>query len=116
MMSSDADSAVPEEAKTATAAMPVIEDQATIPKEISPVFHQFLDATYQLLRQHPTRFEFNERFLAPAAHHPYSCQYGTFLCNNERQRHEARLRSGPSLCRTISYRGAASSPTRATTP
>jgi hypothetical protein len=24
-------------------------------------------------------------------YHVYSCQYGTFLCNNERQRHEAKL-------------------------
>ncbi|KAK4156707.1 protein-tyrosine phosphatase-like protein [Chaetomidium leptoderma] len=79
-----------DEAKQATA--PVAEDQATRPKDVSPVFHQFLDATYQLLRQHPTRFEFNERFLRRLFYHVYSCQYGTFLFNNERQRHEARLR------------------------
>ncbi|EGO58196.1 hypothetical protein NEUTE1DRAFT_82509 [Neurospora tetrasperma FGSC 2508] len=69
----------------------VAENMATRPKDISPVFHQFLDATYQLLRQHPTRFEFNERFLRRLYYHVYSCQYGTFLFNNERQRHEARL-------------------------
>ncbi|KAK0711412.1 protein-tyrosine phosphatase-like protein [Lasiosphaeris hirsuta] len=67
------------------------EGQATKLKDISPVFHQFLDATYQLLRQHPTRFEFNERFLRRLLYHVYSCQYGTFLLNNERQRHEAKL-------------------------
>jgi len=67
------------------------EGQATQLKNVSPVFHQFLDATYQLLRQHPTRFEFNERFLRRLLYHVYSCQYGTFLCNNERQRHEAKL-------------------------
>lgn len=65
--------------------------QATRPKDISPVFHQFLDATYQLLRQHPTRFEFNERFLRRLLYHSYSCQYGTFLYDNERQRREAGL-------------------------
>jgi hypothetical protein len=70
---------------------PVTEDQATSLRNISPVFHQFLDATYQLLRQHPTRFEFNERFLRRLLYHLYSCQYGTFLFNNERQRHEAKL-------------------------
>lgn len=70
---------------------PVIEDQATRPKEISPVFHQFLDAVYQLLRQHPTRFEFNERFLRRLLYHLYSCQYGTFLLNNEKQRKDAKL-------------------------
>lgn len=70
---------------------PVIEDQATRPKEMSPVFHQFLDAVYQLLRQHPTRFEFNERFLRRLLYHLYSCQYGTFLLNNEKQRKDAKL-------------------------
>ncbi|KAL8773002.1 MAG: hypothetical protein Q9209_002022 [Squamulea sp. 1 TL-2023] len=58
-------------------------------KETSPVFHQFLDATYQLLYQYPTRFEFNERFLRRLLYHLYSCQYGTFLYNNERERIEA---------------------------
>lgn len=69
----------------------VVEDQATRPKEMSPVFHQFLDAVYQLLRQYPTRFEFNERFLRRLFYHLYSCQYGTFLLNNEKQRKDARL-------------------------
>ena len=60
-------------------------------KETSPVFHQFLDATYQLLHQHPTRFQFNERFLRRLLYHLYSCQYGTFLYNNEKERVEARV-------------------------
>lgn len=62
----------------------------TKPKETSPIFHQFLDATYQLQYQHPTRFEFNERFLRRLLYHLYSCQYGTFLFDNELQRVEAR--------------------------
>jgi hypothetical protein len=66
--------------------------ESTKPKETSPVFHQFLDATYQLLRQFPTRFEFNERFLRRLLYHLYSCQYGTFLYNNEKSRMEARVR------------------------
>ncbi|KAL2156342.1 hypothetical protein VTH82DRAFT_1087 [Thermothelomyces myriococcoides] len=70
---------------------PITEDHATRPRDVSPVFHQFLDATYQLLRQHPTRFEFNERMLRRLLYHVYSCQYGTFLFNNERQRREAKL-------------------------
>ena len=60
-------------------------------KETSPVFHQFLDATYQLLYQHPTRFEFNERFLRRLLYHLYSCQYGTFLYDNEKARKEAHV-------------------------
>lgn len=68
------------------------EKSTTKVKETSPVFHQFLDATYQLLHQYPTRFEFNERFLRRLLYHLYSCQYGTFLYNNEKERVDARLR------------------------
>jgi hypothetical protein len=57
-------------------------------KETSPVFHQFLDATYQIMHQYPTRFEFNERFLRRLLYHVYACQYGTFLFDNERERVE----------------------------
>ena len=62
-------------------------------KDVSPIFHQFLDATYQLLYQYPTRFEFNERFLRRLLYHLYSCQYGTFLYNSERERQEASVSS-----------------------
>jgi myotubularin-related protein 6/7/8 len=69
------------------------EDKTTTKvKETSPVFHQFLDATYQLLIQHPTRFEFNERFLRRLLYHLYSCQYGTFLYNNEKERLDNHVR------------------------
>ena len=60
-------------------------------KETSPIFHQFLDATYQLQHQHPTRFEFNERFLRRLLYHVHSCQYGNFLFNCERDRRDAHL-------------------------
>ncbi|KAG8161563.1 hypothetical protein KVR01_008550 [Diaporthe batatas] len=70
---------------------PFIEDQATREKEISPVFHQYLDAVYQLLRQFPDRFEFTERFLRRLFYHLHACQYGTFLLNNEKQRIDAKL-------------------------
>ncbi|OAA68145.1 protein phosphatase [Niveomyces insectorum RCEF 264] len=83
-------------AAATSATLPIEESQATRPREISPVFHQFLDATYQLLRQHPTRFEFNERFLRRLLYHLYSCQYGTFLYNNERQRRDAKVREKTS--------------------
>ena len=68
------------------------EDKAvTKVKETAPIFHQFLDATYQLMYQHPTRFEFSERFLKRLLYHLYSCQYGTFLLDNEKARKEAKL-------------------------
>ncbi|KAF2400155.1 phosphatases II [Trichodelitschia bisporula] len=69
-----------------------VEDDDIKVKETSPVFHQFLDATWQLTRQHPTRFEFNARFLRRLLYHLYSCQYGTFLWDNERERVEAKAR------------------------
>jgi myotubularin-related protein 6/7/8 len=71
----------------------VTEKEITKVKETSPVFHQFLDATYQLLYQYPTRFEFNERFLRRLLYHLYSCQYGTFLYNNEKERVEANAKT-----------------------
>lgn len=55
----------------------------------SPIFQQFLDCVYQLLIQNPTAFEFNERFLRRLVYHVYSCQYGTFLYNSERERTES---------------------------
>ncbi|KAG1754381.1 phosphatases II [Suillus lakei] len=55
-------------------------------KETSPCFHQFLECVRQLQRQYPSRFEFNERFLRQLLYHLYSCQFGNFLYNCERER------------------------------
>ncbi|KAL6937939.1 hypothetical protein ACO0RG_004464 [Hanseniaspora osmophila] len=52
----------------------------------SPIFFQFVDCVFQLLHQNSHRFEFNERFLRRLVYHLYSCQYGTFVFNNEKQR------------------------------
>ncbi|XP_067113820.1 LOW QUALITY PROTEIN: myotubularin-related protein 4 [Osmerus mordax] len=57
--------------------------------EQCPVFLQWLDCVHQLLKQFPCLFEFNEAFLVKLAQHTYSCLYGTFLCNNGKER-EAR--------------------------
>lgn len=62
-------------------------------KYTSPVFHQFLDCVYQLIYQQPDKFEYNERFLRRLLYHTYSCQYGTFLYDNERERVEAKVSS-----------------------
>lgn len=53
--------------------------------EKSPVFHQFLDCVYQILRQNPECFEFGSRFLKRLFYHYHSCQYGTFLSNSEQE-------------------------------
>ncbi|KAG0225030.1 hypothetical protein BGW42_004712, partial [Actinomortierella wolfii] len=55
-------------------------------RETSPVFQQFLDSVFQILYQFPTRFEFNEDFLIQLHYHVYSCQFGNFLFNCERER------------------------------
>lgn len=55
-------------------------------RETSPVFHQFLDCIFQLIKQYPTRFEFNEQMLSELHYHVYSCQFGTFLFNSEFER------------------------------
>ncbi|GLB34678.1 putative protein-tyrosine phosphatase family, non-receptor class myotubularin subfamily protein [Lyophyllum shimeji] len=70
-------------------------------KETSPVFHQFLESVRQVQRQFPNRFEFNERFLHQLYYHLYSCQFGTFLFNCERDRRIGE--GGPPPCdRTMS--------------
>ncbi|KAM9313822.1 myotubularin-related protein 7b isoform 5-T5 [Pholidichthys leucotaenia] len=62
------------------------------PKEVSPVLDQFLECAWQLSEQFPCAFEFNERFLIAVHSHIYSCQYGTFLGNCEKERRDLRLR------------------------
>ncbi|KAF0382073.1 phosphatases II [Gigaspora margarita] len=62
-------------------------------REISPVFHQFLDCVFQILSQFPTKFEFNENFLIKLHYHCYSCQFGTFLCNSEKERMDYKVTS-----------------------
>jgi myotubularin-related protein 6/7/8 len=64
----------------------------TKPKEVSPMFQQFLDGAYQLMAQYPTRFEYNERFLRRLLFHLYSCQYGTFLHDNDKERMESGVK------------------------
>ena len=45
------------------------------PNEVSPIFHQFLDAVFQLQWQAPDAFEFNERFLRRLFYQVYAGQY-----------------------------------------
>ena len=78
-----------ESSQQAQAFLTSVQNRLTGPahlKEISPVFHQFLESVRQIQRQCPERFEFNERFLERIHFHLYSCQFGTFLFNCERER------------------------------
>uniref|UniRef100_A0A8C5NGN0 Myotubularin phosphatase domain-containing protein n=1 Tax=Gouania willdenowi TaxID=441366 RepID=A0A8C5NGN0_GOUWI len=62
------------------------------PKEVSPVFDQFLECLWQLMQQFPCGFEFNERFLITIHSHVYSCQFGNFIGNNQREKIQLGVR------------------------
>uniref|UniRef100_A0AAQ4REC3 Myotubularin related protein 7a n=1 Tax=Gasterosteus aculeatus aculeatus TaxID=481459 RepID=A0AAQ4REC3_GASAC len=62
------------------------------PKEMSPVIDQFLECAWQIMEQFPCAFEFNARFLITIHSHVYSCQYGNFIGNNQRERIALGLR------------------------
>lgn len=55
-------------------------------QERSPVFLQFVECVWQVMRQYPEAFEFTERYLQAILHHLFSCRFGTFLCNSEQER------------------------------
>ncbi|XP_026990157.1 myotubularin-related protein 1a isoform X3 [Tachysurus fulvidraco] len=61
--------------------------------ERSPLFVQFIDCVWQMMRQFPSAFEFNELFLITILDHLYSCLFGTFLYNNEQERMEKEVQS-----------------------
>ncbi|RLN88232.1 hypothetical protein BBJ28_00001574 [Nothophytophthora sp. Chile5] len=52
----------------------------------SPVFMQFVDAVWQLMRQFPCSFEFNERYLIALLDEVYCKRSGTFLHDCEESR------------------------------
>ncbi|XP_067114254.1 myotubularin-related protein 7-like [Osmerus mordax] len=61
-------------------------------REVSPVMDQFLECVWQLSEQFPCAFEFNEHFLIQIHTQVYSCQYGSFLGNSQKERRDLRLR------------------------
>nr|KAF6453182.1 myotubularin related protein 6 [Molossus molossus] len=62
------------------------------PKEVSPVFTQFLECVWHLTEQFPQDFEFNEAFLLQIHEHIHSCQFGNFLGNCQKEREELKLK------------------------
>jgi len=92
-------------AEAAQAFFASVQNKFTSPghlKETSPIFHQFLECVRQVQRQFPERFEFNERFLHQLYYHLYSCQFGTFLWNNEKERRVDEAGGPPPFESTIS--------------
>eukprot|EP00996_Jenningsia_fusiforme_P001473 NODE_2353_length_1222_cov_49.555840_g2147_i0.p1 GENE.NODE_2353_length_1222_cov_49.555840_g2147_i0~~NODE_2353_length_1222_cov_49.555840_g2147_i0.p1 ORF type:complete len:379 (+),score=69.65 NODE_2353_length_1222_cov_49.555840_g2147_i0:91-1137(+) len=67
-------------------------------QEISPIFVQWIDAVYQILRQFPTAFEFTSRVLLLLIDAVHGGRYGTFLGNNCSTRTELGLPT-----RTVSF-------------
>ena len=60
----------------------------------APIFLQWLDCVWQVMRQHSTAFEFNELWLLDLYDAMLSGRFGTFLFDCQREREEARLKSG----------------------
>uniref|UniRef100_A0A183HLL3 Phosphatidylinositol-3-phosphatase n=1 Tax=Onchocerca flexuosa TaxID=387005 RepID=A0A183HLL3_9BILA len=60
--------------------------------ERSPIFVQFIDCVWQIMNQFPYAFEFNSSFLITVLDELYSCRFGTFLYNSEKQRHRDQVR------------------------
>ncbi|CCW66375.1 unnamed protein product [Phytomonas sp. Hart1] len=54
--------------------------------EASPIFVQFLDVVFQVLRQFPDAFEFTSQLLEYLSEEIYYGFHGTFLCNCEQER------------------------------
>eukprot|EP00702_Spironucleus_salmonicida_P007889 EST49180.1 Myotubularin-related family protein [Spironucleus salmonicida] len=66
--------------------------------QTSPIFFQFLDAVYQVIMQHPTKFEFNSDLLVFLAIACMSGKYGDFQCDNERMRVDHSIYTATSSC------------------
>jgi Myotubularin-like phosphatase domain len=54
--------------------------------QVSPIFLQFIDCVYQVVRLYPEAFEFNTKYLLLLTEHIYSGRFGNFLCDSERER------------------------------
>ena len=62
-------------------------------KEASPIFVQFLDCVWQLMRVNPAAFAFGPEYLVRLYEAVVCGRYGTFLGNSERTRIRDRLHS-----------------------
>lgn len=60
--------------------------------QLSPVFLQFLDCVWQLVNQFPIAFEISDTLLLFLAEHQYTCQFGDFLHNCEKDRVRDKVR------------------------
>ncbi len=73
-------------------------DKATRQEDqISPIFLQFLECMWQIMRQYPQYFEFNARYILTIADHIYSGRFGTFLFSCDEEREEMNALQTPDL-------------------
>ena len=56
--------------------------------QFSPIFLQWLDSIYQLMRQNYNKFQFNTNLILFLAEEIFTGKYGTFLFNNDKEREE----------------------------
>lgn len=56
--------------------------------EYCPVFIQWLECVYQVVRQAPEEFEYSPAILLRLANEVATNRFGTFLCDSEGERHE----------------------------
>ncbi|RNF08793.1 zinc-binding phosphatase [Trypanosoma rangeli] len=73
----------------------------------SPIFVQWMDVVFQVVRQFPRQFEFTTRLLEYLSEEVYACLYGTFLCNGEKERMFEGVRLGTASIWTHVVRAAA---------
>ncbi|ETO10524.1 myotubularin-related protein 2 [Reticulomyxa filosa] len=66
-------------------------DDTLTEREKSPIFEQFIDCVWQLTQQFPTQFQFTPNFLIALLDQLYSCRFGTFFGNCEKQRNDLQL-------------------------
>eukprot|EP00742_Colponemidia_sp_Colp-10_P006387 GILJ01006845.1.p1 GENE.GILJ01006845.1~~GILJ01006845.1.p1 ORF type:complete len:991 (-),score=153.71 GILJ01006845.1:214-3186(-) len=58
----------------------------------APIFVQWMDCVYQIIRQFPSAFEFTDKLLLAILDHLYSCRFGTFLFNCDQERVAVQLK------------------------
>lgn len=76
-------------------------NQKSNDSEKSPIFLQFLACVYQMLTQLPDEFEFSQDLLCFIGKELYTGKYGTFLCDQEKQRAELGVRENTESIWTV---------------
>jgi hypothetical protein len=59
-------------------------DRGSCTSDSSPIFVQFLDAVFQIMKQNPNDFQFSNTYLIFLAEAVYSGKYGTFMADSEK--------------------------------